>query len=77
MTDCPEPDAVHATLHELAEGLQATGNYLGALRRQASRNGDAPADIEVIDRALEQWSRAQHAMRELRACLNASKKNER
>lgn len=73
MTDCPDPDPLHTALHELAEGLQATGNYLGALRRRASKGGSVSTDIEVIEHALEQWARAQHAMRELRAQLNALK----
>lgn len=77
MTGCPDPDPVHTAMHELAEGLQAAGNYLSALRHRAEVNGAAAADIETIDRALAQWARAKHAMRELRACLNSPEKNGR
>lgn len=65
------PNPVTEILHELVEALQATGGYLSALRRSVGAEGRHIPDTEVIERALSQWARAQHAVRELRAELNA------
>jgi len=70
MADPQPADPASALFHELAEALQATGNYLGALRRSLGTGPGAPAEAEVMDRTIAQWARAQHAVRELRACLN-------
>jgi hypothetical protein len=70
MADDEHREPISETLHELAEGLRAAGNYLYALRRGGDKNGTAPVEMDVVNRALVQWARAQHAMRELRACLN-------
>lgn len=59
-------ETVAEILHELAEALQATGGYLSALRQTNATAGSAELSAEVIERALSQWARAQHAMRELR-----------
>lgn len=69
MADNLRADPVSAQLHELAEALQATGNYLGALRHAMARPGGPLPEAEIIERALSQWARAQHALRELRAAL--------
>lgn len=73
MADPPWPEQL-ALLHELAERLQTTGNYLGAARRirAAGGSGDA-ADSDVISKAADHLARAQslfHQLRgELAACL--------
>lgn len=70
MAEVRSTESVNALMHELAEGLQATGSYLSALRRTLRRAGTIGDDeSEVIERALAQWARSQHAMRELRAFL--------
>lgn len=62
-------DSIPAALHELAEGLQATGGYLSALRRGQAAKEDDIVETEIIDRALAQWARARHALRELQVLL--------
>ena len=57
------------TLHELAEGLQATGNYLSALKHELSTGKAGVTPFEVTERAITQWARAVQATRELRALL--------
>lgn len=59
--------AICAMLHELSEALQATGNYLGALRRSMGEGSGQPPDAEVLEQAMSQLCRAHHATRELRA----------
>lgn len=56
-------------LHELAEATQALGNYLSALDRDMARGG-IPPSREVLGRALAQYARVTHSLRELRAELN-------
>lgn len=60
-------DRVAELLHELAEATQALGNYLSALRRDAASNARVPPSREIADRALSQYARSLHAIRELRA----------
>lgn len=65
---------ISETLHELAEGLQATGSYLSALRRGLPGEGSGAAplevtELEVSERAITQWARTPHAAGELRALL--------
>lgn len=69
MMDKPAEDPIPATLHELAEALQAIGNYLSALRRSLAEADSRPPPAEVVERGVAQWARAQHAMRELRHLL--------
>lgn len=70
MADSGARGAVDAMLHELAEGLQATGGYIAALRRRRTEaNGLQTPDLEIIERALSQWARARHASHELRSLL--------
>lgn len=70
MADETPTDQAAALLHELAEALQAAGNYLGALRHGAGHTESGLSEREIVDRALSQWARAQHALRELRSYLN-------
>ena len=69
MAEKTPADQASALLHELAEALQATGAYLGALRHGMAGPGLRPPDAEIVERSLSQWARAQHALRELRTTL--------
>jgi hypothetical protein len=66
------PD-IRLLLHELAEGLQSVGNYLGAARRVARCDpSERQPDIDIIEKALDELSRSKTAFHELRARLSAS-----
>jgi hypothetical protein len=70
MADPRVADPVESVIRELAEGLQATGLYLGAVR-QALREGASShlSQAEIVDRAFAQWLRTRRALRELRSCI--------
>lgn len=70
MTNGTHADRAANLLHELTEALQATGNYLGTLRHGPAPNGNGLPERELVERALGQWTRAQHAVQELRDHLN-------
>ncbi len=69
MAENPTSEPLVLMLHELVEGLQATGNYLSALQHGLSKADGTPPDLEVVERAISQLSRARHAAREIRAIL--------
>jgi hypothetical protein len=57
-------------LHELAEGLQSVGNYLGAARRAARTDpSEGHPNIDIVEKALDELSRSRTALRRLRARL--------
>ena len=57
-------------LHELAEGLHSTGNYLSALRRVARSDArDRTSRIDMIEKALDELGRSRGAFKLLRAQL--------
>jgi hypothetical protein len=60
-------------LHELAEGLQSVGNYLGAARRVTRCDpSERQPDIDILEKALDELSRSKIAFHALRARLSAS-----
>lgn len=61
-----------AFLHELAEGLQTTGSYLAAARRLIDSDSatQRASASDVIERAVDQLSRAQAAFHRLRGHLS-------
>lgn len=69
MAEDPTGEPIVLMLHELVEGLQATGNYLSALQRGLSQADGTPPDLEIVERAISQLSRARHAAREIRSVL--------
>ena len=75
MAKGPDVQLMAAAVHELAEGLQATGSYLAALGRGLADGGDARSERDVLERAMVQWHRARHATRELQACLDDLERN--
>lgn len=66
------PDPTHsALLHELAESLQATGNYLGTVRLHLQGRATADATVEyLIEQSSAQLARADCAFRLLRTDLS-------
>jgi len=58
-------------LHELAEGLQATGNYLDTARRLDGKDAAGHASCtEMLEKAAGQLTRAQASYRQLREGLS-------
>jgi hypothetical protein len=58
-------------LHELAEGLQASGSYLAALHHKFAADETLDdATREILERTLSQWARACHASHELQTLLS-------
>ena len=58
-------------LHELAEGLQATGNYLDTARRLDGEDvADHASCIRMLEKAAGQLTRAQASYRQLREGLS-------
>lgn len=55
-------------LHEVAEGLQSTGHYLGAIRRVSTSEGTSTADM--MDKAAAELARAQAAFHRLHTHLS-------
>ena len=57
-------------LHELAEGLHSTGNYLRALRRAAPNDAhEWTSNLEIIEKALDELGRSTAAFHILRRRL--------
>jgi hypothetical protein len=80
--DCPFdlpgslPDTRLGLCHELAEGLTAAGNYLGAVQRLLDigyRRGQPPP-AELLEKAGSQITRAGEALQQLRRMLTAHQK---
>ena len=71
MTEGTDPRDFVRLLHELADGLQATGNYLDTARRFGceDRAEQAPCS-EMLDKAASQLRRVQASYRQLRAGLS-------
>ena len=58
-------------LHDLAEGLQATGNYLDTARRFDGQGAaDHASCIKMLEKAAGQLMRAQASYRQLREVLS-------
>jgi hypothetical protein len=56
-----------ALLHELAEGLQSVGNYLGAGRQVARTDtSERHLYIDILEKALDELGRSKAAFHELR-----------
>ena len=70
MTEPNEPTPAQASMHELAEALQAMGNYLGVLRRGPGTRDGTPSQQEIVVRGHAQYARAARALHELRAVTN-------
>jgi hypothetical protein len=77
MADPLSPRFVIDLLHEVAEGLQSAGAYLGAARPISGYNASEHASIaEIIDKAAGGITRAQTAFHQLREHLLSERRHE-